>query len=196
MPDPVHDSARAQRDGKSLGKIAVPVAEEPPRWYIKEEITAENQHLVSTLQLVRVRARAVRAMYRRMYRVLQNTLVEQFVFVSPEKEGSSTLEREEALRYHVERHVQVLELYRTRIEGDACAKRRFKLGKEDVIENKNENVGKRLRLSNSTSEIQNARMASQPCAHTESALTHSMTVVRASVPTSSIAGLSTGGAGP
>ena len=200
LPDPVHDCARAQNVERSHNNGEVPVVEQPPRTYIKEEITAENVHLVPTLQLLRCRARAVRAMYRRMYRVLYKKQTETFVFVSPEQEGTSTLERERALREYITKHIPVIELYRRRIESNIHAKRRFKLanrgrGRQKEWDRRNEAAV--AELDKRDSQVANPVVTAPTAvsAGNESARAHQVADARASSTPSDIAASSAGGAG-
>ena len=86
------------------------------REYTKEEICPENVRFVTTLQLLRCRARTLCAQAKRMFDCTVDEKPRPFVFNSPERFGDCAAGREESLRRYIARQVRNLEEFRTRLE--------------------------------------------------------------------------------
>ena len=92
-----HTSARAQ-------KLVLP----------KEKITIENVKDVTTLVLLRLRAKTVRATYKRHWECLRNIKPRKFEWTSPEGDGDAS-SRQEALLSYIEEHLPLIESYANKI---------------------------------------------------------------------------------
>ena len=100
-------------------------ATNPPRAeMVKEDTTPHNVHRATTLFLLRMRARTVRAQYERCWDVLNDHRPRPFTWKSPEQ-GDSDGENEQRLREYIESHVIQIQRLRSRIECNEDAKYRM-----------------------------------------------------------------------
>ena len=93
--------------------------------FLKEDIIPENVHLVSTIQLLRCRARTIRAHYKRMWEVTSNQKPAPFVWHSPERDGDDETTSRNVLRKYIADHVVQIERLRKQVE--CCAKKKHQL---------------------------------------------------------------------
>ena len=91
---------------------------------LHDEVNAANVGVASTLSLLRIRARDLRAEYTRMWRCYSGGLVQPFIYDSPEGAGSD-LSRTQNLRDYIASHVRVLEDLRAKVMRSSEAKARW-----------------------------------------------------------------------
>jgi len=104
---------------------------------VKEEVTAANVRSATSLTLMRLRARTLRATYEKLWRCFANNERVPFVYSSHEGEGSDG-ERMENLRKYISAHVRRVEDLRTLVERNSSTKSRWKKA--------NKGGGKRARM--------------------------------------------------
>ena len=90
----------------------------------KEDTTPHNVRNATTLMLLRMRARTVRAQYKRHWEVLKDLKPEQFVFKTPEV-GDSVTADEQRLKEFIQSHLIRIEALRSEIERSESAKVRL-----------------------------------------------------------------------
>ena len=105
----------------TIGATRVPVRRE----FAVDEATVDNIAYASTLTLLRLRARDVRAKYVRMWRCYDNNVVESFLYESQEGSGA-VADRVKRLQATIDEHVRVTESLRIRFDKCSESKRRWK----------------------------------------------------------------------
>ena len=91
---------------------------------LHDEVNAHNVGVATTLSILRVRARDLRAEYTRMWRCYTGVSVQPFLYDSPEG-SSSYLSRTQNLRDYIEAHVRRLEDLRAKVMRNPEAKARW-----------------------------------------------------------------------
>ena len=91
---------------------------------LHDEVNADNVGVATTLSLLRIRARDLRAEYTRMWRCYTGGSVQPFIYDSPEGMGSD-LSRTQNLRNYIDSHVRVLEDLRAKVMRNSEAKARW-----------------------------------------------------------------------
>ncbi len=89
------------------------------------EVTVHNVGQASTLTLLRIRARDIRAQYVRMWRCYANNRVQPFVYDSHEGDGD-IVQKVRNLRKYIAHHITVLESLRILVDRDESSRSRLK----------------------------------------------------------------------
>lgn len=90
----------------------------------KEQITLENVKSVTTLMLLRLRAKTVRATYKRSWECLKNVKPRKFDWTSPEGDGDA-VDRQDKLLHYIEQHLPLIEQYGNSIRLSESASKRL-----------------------------------------------------------------------
>ena len=105
----------------TIGASRVPVRRE----FAMDEVTVDNVPYASTLTLLRLRARDVRAKYLTMWRCYANSRVEPFLYESQEGSGA-VVDRVKNLQLTIDEHVRLTQSLRVKVDNCADSKRRWK----------------------------------------------------------------------
>ena len=89
------------------------------------EVTSQNVKHASTLILLRIQARDVRAQYERMWRCYANNRVQPFVYDSHEGNGDKDEKISNLCKYIID-HIKVIENYRILVDRCKISRSRFK----------------------------------------------------------------------
>lgn len=81
---------------------------------LHDEVNVDNIGVATTITLLHIRARDLRAEYTRMWHCYTGVYVQPFIYDSPEGAGSD-FSRTQNLRNYIDSHVRVLEDLRAKI---------------------------------------------------------------------------------
>ncbi len=90
----------------------------------KKQITVRNLHQVTTLVLLGMRAKTVRATYKRHWKYIANLKPRKFLWDSPEGDEDAA-SRQKALLTYIEAHLPLIDSMATRIRLSEMATKRW-----------------------------------------------------------------------